>query len=211
MSFWSDNPALQSPALTAVAGIVGIVVGAILRGIVDNFVQEKRLEFEQRNTIQQKLLEAQSALLDELGKVCWKYRYDAIKVVYHWLHKQPDKYEDAVKSYTDQVWTSLSDLRFLGTRAGRLFSVSAYEAIEEFYGRVDKIDSTIEKGIAIDPEVREPMFENVYLELKNDMRIRIANLILNLAKPVNLTPKGNHSSEIYNPLVAPLSNGEPSP
>jgi hypothetical protein len=216
MSFWSDNPAITAAAVGAIAGAAGGVLSSASKGFFDEWVQQKRLRFE-RDTLrfeldsarQQKLLDAQSALLDELGSVCWKLRYGAIRVAYYGK-SQAEEYEAAAKHYVENRWESLSQLRFIGTRASRLFSESAREAIEEFYDRVDDVDSKIERAIAADVKVRGALFDDVYPQIEKDLRIRIGNLILNLAKRVDLTPSDNRSNAISNPPVVPRPDKGPS-
>jgi hypothetical protein len=209
MSFWSDDLTLTA-AVGAVAGAVGGVLSTVSRGFFDEWVQRKRLRFER----QQKLLDAQSALLDELGSVCWKLRYGAIRVAYYGKSQSKaysEAYEAAAKHYVENRWESLSQLRFIGTRASRLFSKSARDEIEKFYGRVDDVDTKIEQAIdEQDVKVKRALFDDVYPEIEDDLRIRIGKLILNLARRVDLTPSDNRSDEISNPSVVPLPNKQPS-
>jgi hypothetical protein len=189
MGVWSDNPTITAAAVGALAGLAAGVVTTISKGFFDNWVQAKRLRFERDNARQQKLIDAQSALLDELGSVCWKFRYDAIRVPWYWRNSQLEAYEAAAKNYGENCWTSLSQIRFIGTRAGRLFSRASLDAVETFYTQVDAVDSTIEQAIAERNEkTKTSLFDKVYPVIENDLRMQIANLILDLAKRVDLTP-----------------------
>src|ERR1700736_6649545 len=133
MGVWSDNPTITAAAVGALAGGAAGFVTTISKGFFDNWVQAKRLRFERDNARQQKLIDAQSALLDELGNVCWQFRYDVIKVAWYWRNSQLEAYEAAAKYYLENCWTTLSQIRFNGTRAGRLFSRAALDAVETFY------------------------------------------------------------------------------
>jgi hypothetical protein len=187
MSIWSENPTFTTAVVGAIAGLAGGIIPAVAKGMFDHWGQTKRLHFER----QQKLIDAQSELLDELGRVCWKFRYDAIRVAYYWRSSQLKEYSEAADNYVKECWNSLSELRFIGTRAGRLFSRSALDKVEEIYNRVDVIDSKIEKAISEDAESRGALFDEVYPIVADTLRIEIAELILDLAKLVHLTPDNN--------------------
>jgi hypothetical protein len=217
MDFWTA-------LTTAVVGILGISLGAVLNGLFnhrvqerrlqsEHRVQEKRLQFEQENAVQQKLVDLQSALLDELGKVCWKFRYDAIRVVFYWDKSQSealdaeasDAYDAAADRYKKNCWKSLNDLRYIGTRVSWLFSISDYQAVEKFYAKAEEIDTEIELAIAEkDQETKRSSFKKVHPKIDRELRDLIAELILNLAKRVSLTPSGNRLTGVSNPPGVPL-------
>jgi hypothetical protein len=189
MGFWSDNPTITAAVVGALAGGAAGAVPAISKGALDNWAQTRRLRFERNNAHQQKLMDAQSALLDELGSVCWKFRYDAIKVSWYWRHSQFEAYEVAARCYLENCWTSLSQIRFNGTRAGRLFSRAAVETVETFYKEVDEVDKKIAQAIMEqDVKKRTHVFDNVYPKIEKDMRMQIVDLISDLAESVDLTP-----------------------
>ncbi len=183
MCAWiSNNPAI----FTAAVGVLSAVLGAILKGAFDEWGQAKRLRFER----QQKLIDAQSALLDELGIVCWKWRYDATRVAYYGKESKQKEYECARKSYGENIWTNLNKIRFMGTQAGRLFSRSALDEIEKFYGHVDDVDTDIEEANQEqDAAARQALFKKIYLVVRDKIRMEIADLILGLAKNVDLVPR----------------------
>jgi hypothetical protein len=189
MGVWSDNPTITAAAVGALAGGAAGVVTAILKGILDNSIQVKRLRFERDNARQQKLMDAQWALLDEVGSVCWKYRYDAIRVPYYWHKLELDAYAAAAKNYGENCWASLNQIRFISTRAGRLFSRAALDAVETFYKQADAVDSTIAQAITErDEKTKTSLFDEVYPVIERDLRMQIVDLILDLAKSVDLTP-----------------------
>ncbi|MEJ0073914.1 MAG: hypothetical protein WDO17_00450 [Alphaproteobacteria bacterium] len=195
MSFWTEYPAVTAAAVGGIAGLVGGIVSAISKGFFDERVQEKRLRFERDNARQQKLIEAQSALLDELGSVCWKWRYDAIRVAYYGreLGSPNDsvvkRYEEAAKNYVENIWANLNQIRFLGTRAGRIFCKSALDEVERFYKRIDDVDSQIEKVNATnDMKKKAVLLENIYPVVEDDLRKSIADLIFSLAKQAEMLP-----------------------
>jgi hypothetical protein len=214
MDFWSQNLSstigqLEGHPLLMAA--VSFLVGALSKGAIDHWFQNRRLRFERDNARQQKLVDAQSALLVDLGRVCWKFRFDAIRVAYHWRESQLEKYQNAAANYVENCWQSLSDLRFIGTQASWLFDDSAQKAVEKFYTMVEQIDTQIEEAIAeLDVEKRGVLFKRIDPKIE-PLREQISALILNLARRVNLTPSGKHLSRVPGPPVELAYNGEPLP
>ena len=183
------NDALVIAAIGALAGVVSGIVSALLKWVFDERVQEKRLRLELANARQLKLIDAQSALLDELGNACWQWRYAAMRVVYYSDLQQDDAYKGAVANYHAQSWGYLSQIRTLGTRAGRLVSTSAPKAIEDFYEYIDEVGVDVEAAIAeTDVKKRIMLFENISKTVEDDVRSKIQTLIQRLAGRVGLVP-----------------------
>jgi hypothetical protein len=181
MSLWSENPALA----TAIVGTVGVLVGGAVttlgKGLIDRWIQTHRLHFERDSARQQKLIDAQWKLLDDLAEICWKFRYDAIRVPWFWRQGKPEEYRSVAAEYKDNCWSTLSRIRFHSTQAGRLFSPEALNAVEAFYQRVDSLDAEIEKAIAAQADdTRDVVFKEIYPTLDNELRLEIANLIMSL-------------------------------
>jgi hypothetical protein len=187
---------LSSAVIAAVVGGITASLTAYFRGRFDEKVQEKRLNFERDNARQQRLIEAQWDLLDKLGRECWDFRYDANRVIYHWKHGQTEAYEKASKVYGDKCWRHSNEIRFLSTRAGRLFNRDALEKIEAFYQRIDKVDAEIEKAIGTnDVNARSALLIKIEGEVEDGLREKIADLILTLAEEVGLTPNAKQTEK----------------
>jgi hypothetical protein len=181
MNLWSENPTLA----TAIVGAVGILVGGVVttlgRGLIDRWIQTDRLRFERESARQQKLIDAQWKLLDDLAEICWKFRYDAIRVLWFWQEGKLTEYKSAADEYVKSCWTTLSRIRFHSTQAGRLFSLKALHAVEAFYQRVEILDEKVEKAIAAqDNDTRDAVSKEIYPILDNEVRLLIADLIMQL-------------------------------
>ncbi|MEA2874288.1 MAG: hypothetical protein QOH67_4264 [Hyphomicrobiales bacterium] len=196
-----DNPAIIAAIVAAMVSSAGATISVFLKWLFDDRVQEKRLrferdvlekrfQFERDNARQLKLIDAQSALLDGLGNVCWRWRYEATRVAYYGSASEQEQYDRAVKSYSDNIWSNLNEIRTAGTRAARLFSKTASDEIEAFYERVDDVEQDIEEALReTNLKKRKALFEAIYPNLANDTRMQIAQLVLNLAKDMDLAPR----------------------
>lgn len=115
--------------------ITGFGVPYVLR-LIDARKMREQTTFEAELARQCKLLDAQSALLDEITKLVWTWRYLAKQVVYYGSRGENERYAAAKAKYEDGVWDLLDGLRTQISKARRLVSEAAFERLNELYGYV---------------------------------------------------------------------------
>ena len=125
----------QVTLLILTALITGFGVPYVLR-LIDARKMREQKKFEAELARQDKLLNAQSALLDEITRLVWAWRYLAKQVVYYGSRGDNDRYMAAKARYEDDVWGLLNGLRTQISKARRLVSEAAFERLNELYGYV---------------------------------------------------------------------------
>lgn len=131
----SESFVQQVTLLVLGALITGFGVPYVLR-LIDARKMREQKKLEAELARQCKLLDAQSALLDEITKLVWAWRYLAKQVVYYGSRGDNDRYMAAKTKYEDGVWGLLDGLRTQISKARRLVSESAFERLNDLYGYV---------------------------------------------------------------------------
>jgi hypothetical protein len=131
----SESFVQQVTLLVLGALITGFGVPYVLR-LVDARKMREQKKLEAELARQCKLLDAQSALLDEITRLVWAWRYLAKQVVYYGSRGDNDRYMAAKTKYEDGVWGLLDGLRTQISKARRLVSESAFERLNDLYGYV---------------------------------------------------------------------------
>jgi RNAse (barnase) inhibitor barstar len=133
--------------LTAV--VTGFGVPYVLRMIDDRKLREQK-KFEADLARQNKIIESQSKLLDDLSQLLWKWRYLAKKVVYYGAQENKARYKIAKQQYDENIWDILNGFRTEISKSRRLVSEGAYQKLDTLYnyivGDIDiKITSLMNK------------------------------------------------------------------
>jgi hypothetical protein len=131
----SESFVQQVALLVLGALITGFGVPYVLR-LIDARKMREQKKLEAELTRQGKLLDAQSALLDEITRLVWAWRYLAKQVVYYGSRGDNDRYMAAKTKYEDGVWGLLDSLRTQISKARRLVSEAAFERLNDLYGYV---------------------------------------------------------------------------
>lgn len=124
---------LQQVALLVLGALVTGWGVPVVLGRIDARKQREQKEFQASIARQGKLLDSQSALLDEITRIVWAWRYLAKRVVYYGSRGDHAQYETAKSLYEDGVWILLHGLRTQTSKARRLVSDKAFEKLNEFY------------------------------------------------------------------------------
>jgi hypothetical protein len=146
-----DQAFLQNVALLLLAALVsGLGIPCVLKNIEDRKLKEQK-RFGAELARQEKLIESQSKLLDDLTKLLWRWRYLAKSVVYYCALDNRKRYDTARVQYEDSVWEILNEFRTEISRARRLVSESAYRNLNSLYDYVvHDIDHKVSSLIADD-------------------------------------------------------------
>ena len=131
----SESFVQQVALLVLGALITGFGVPYVLR-LIDARKMREQKKLEAELARQGKLLDAQSALLDEITRLVWAWRYLAKQVVYYGSRGDNDRYMAAKTKYEDGVWGLLDSLRTQISKARRLVSEAAFERLNDLYGYV---------------------------------------------------------------------------
>jgi len=131
----SESFVQQVTLLVLGALITGFGVPYVLR-LIDARKMREQKKLEAELARQGKLLDAQSALLDEITRLVWAWRYLAKQVVYYGSRGDNDRYMAAKAKYEDGVWGLLDGLRTQISKARRLVSEAAFERLNDLYGYV---------------------------------------------------------------------------
>jgi hypothetical protein len=131
----SESFVQQVTLLVLGALITGFGVPYVLR-LIDARKMREQKKLEAELARQAKLLDAQSALLDEITRLVWAWRYLSKQVVYYGSRGDNDRYMAAKAKYEDGVWGLLDGLRTQISKARRLVSEAAFERLNDLYGYV---------------------------------------------------------------------------
>jgi hypothetical protein len=133
--------------LLLAALLTGFGIPYVLKRVEERKLREQK-KFEADLARQEKIIEAQSRLLDDLTGILWKWRYLAKKVVYYGSEKEEiERYNIAKKEYEETVWEILNEFRTEISKSRRLVSERAYEQLNALYsyivGDLDRKISTL--------------------------------------------------------------------
>ena len=146
-----DQAFLQNVALLLLTAIVsGLGIPFILKIVEDRKLKGQK-KFGAELARQEKLIESQSKLLDDLTQLLWKWRYLAKSVVYYCALNNHKRYEIARTQYEDSVWEILNTFRTEISRSRRLVSEGAFQKLNSLYDYVvHDIDNKVSVLIADD-------------------------------------------------------------
>lgn len=178
--------------------LVLLLIGAVISGFgipyVLNVIDSRKLrsqkEFEAALSRQSKLIDAQSALLDELTRLLWKWRYLAKGVVYYGARGDPDRFDTARKAYEDTVWGLLDEFRTEISRSRRLVSEKAFVDLNLLYEYVvhdlDQKVSNLANSGRMDSKVCTELADRFSKEVSK----KLDDALYQLAGELNLTSRG---------------------
>ena len=104
-----------------VFGLFGGIVGPLIKSWFEERVSDRRLRLERELLRQQKVIDSQSLMLDELANIFWSWRYLAMRVAYYGYQAREDEYRTAAGAYNGEVRNILSKMRFSTSKVRRLF------------------------------------------------------------------------------------------
>ena len=174
--------------LVITAVITGFGIPYVLKRIEERKLREQK-KFEADLARQNKIIEAQSKLLDNLTELLWNWRYLAKKVVYYSAENDMKRYDLAKKQYEEDVWCVFHKFRVEISKSRRLASESAYKELDSLYKYVTKdIDIKVNAIIrAKEPDVikSETLSKRFHYEVSK----RLDEVLDGLASELNLKVK----------------------
>lgn len=118
--------------LLLTALVTGFGIPYVLKTIEDRKFREQK-KFEADLARQNKIIESQSKLLDDLSQLLWRWRYLAKKVVYYGAQQNKERYKTARQEYDENIWDILNEFRTEISRSRRLVSEEAYAKLDTLY------------------------------------------------------------------------------
>lgn len=151
---------------------------------------------------QQKIVDAQSEVLDELTMTLWEIRYLLMGIAYDRLNGPLTTYDSAIEGYRDEITALFSRFRIAASTAGRLVPAGAYERLIAFYdNRLTTLEGAVSEAIRERPPNRAsdegtkttPDHDHDWLRIHQDLRwqftTEIDSLLTKVARDFRLLPK----------------------
>ena len=117
-------------SLTAI--LTGVLVPLLFRRIDERKNREQKT-FEAELSRQNKIIEAQVKLLEDLSSLLWEYQLLLIQVPYYHQFPERDLYSAALKKYEENSGRLLSKIRAEISKAIRLAPSPVYQELKKLY------------------------------------------------------------------------------
>jgi hypothetical protein len=174
--------------LLLTALITGIGIPRVMKNVEQKKLREQK-KYEADIARQEKIIEAQSKLLDDLSELLWKWRYLAKKVVYYGAQGNRERCDLAKKEYDETSWDILQEFRAGISRSRRLISEHAFERLNALYDYIVRdIDVTISQMIRTDEIDIKASAEMAY-RFSAEVSRKLDDAINDLASELNLKVK----------------------
>jgi hypothetical protein len=168
--------------------ITGFGIPLIMKSVEQKKLREQK-KYEADLARQEKIIEAQSKLLDDLSQLLWKWRYLAKKVVYYGAQGNRERCDLAKKEYDETSWDILQEFRAGISRSRRLVSEQAFERLNALYdyvvGDIDVIISQMIRADELDTKTSAEMAYRFSVEVSR----KLDDAINDLASELNLKVK----------------------
>ena len=175
-------------------GFVEQVVLLILTAIVSGFgipyilkkIEEKKLR---QAKVEDKIVEEQARLLDDLSRLFWKWRYLAKQVVYFGAVGKQEQYASSKEAYESEIWTILESIRVEISKSRRLVSEVAFNKLNSLYEYIVRdIDVKVSNVIkATEPDTGE--CRQLASRFSSEVSTTIDDAMDELASDMNLKVK----------------------
>jgi len=121
----------------AILFILAAIVTGFAIPLIFKQIETRKLEaqkrFEADLARQNKVIEAQVQLLENLSQLLWEFQLSAIEVSYYQASKDQSLYQNALKKYDEQVGSVLGRIRAEISKALRLTSDGTYAGLKDLY------------------------------------------------------------------------------
>ena len=169
-------------------GLFGGIVSPLLKSWFEEQISDRRLRLERDLLRQQKVINSQSLMLDELANVFWSWRYLAMRVAYYGYQAREDEYRTAVDAYNGEVWNILNKMRFSTSKVRRLFSETSFQQLRAFYQEMINLDIQISEAMQeADPITKQNLFSEINSIIFDKVTTEIDELLFGLATDAKLT------------------------
>lgn len=170
------------------AGVTGFGVPLVLRVIDERKLREQK-RFEAELARQSKLIDAQSALLDEITRAVWAWRYLAKQVVYYGAQGDEERFLTAKKKYENEVWGQLDGFRTQISKSRRLISERAFASLNELYEFiVHDVDLSI-SNVMNSPGIDRSACSAIAMRFSREVSTKLDDALLLLANDLGLAAR----------------------
>lgn len=152
-------------------------------------LEQKRFEADLAR--QSKIIDAQVAFLDDISQQLWRFRYLAMALSYYYPDENPERYQEAVKTYDLESWDIFNHVRESVSKSRRLVSENAYQKLVEFYEKkMVPFDREKVKQVIRTNKGHHELNQYIFHEFTPD----IDNIIYFLSEELQLTSKQKSNS-----------------
>lgn len=163
------------------------MIGNLVKARLDEASGNRRLRFERELNRQERVLQDQAKLLDDLTEAVWRWRYTSVQVSYAGRMCNECNMDNALESYRTQRWDDLHSLRTLASRARRLVSKDTHMTLLKFYSDSMELDRRIEKVVMIKDKIRKAaVFGEMNYKLVNNYSNEIEEMLLGIGLEMKL-------------------------
>jgi hypothetical protein len=189
------NPFVQNLVLLLLTALLtGLLVPYVLN-IADDRKSARQKEREAALARQAKIIDAQSALLDDLSRQLWRWRYLSMRLAYYGSkdtsygnQDMTEQFKQAEEDYERELWDVLNQMRNEISRSRRLVSEQAYQQLLTFYKEdMMALENDISNARREERDIdKYTAFLAVNHKIFGDVTARIDEMLNNLAEEMNL-------------------------
>ena len=122
--------------------LTGLLLPMIL-GRIEDHKQKQQMEFRVRLMLQNRVIRAQSRLLDDLSQLLWDFQLSALAVSYYKVWGTDAEYQAALERYEANVWLLFGSIRTEISKATRLTLPATHQALLTFYKELMALDGDL--------------------------------------------------------------------
>ncbi|WP_299679710.1 hypothetical protein [uncultured Dokdonia sp.] len=175
-----------SLVLTAI--LTGILVPLLFRWIDHRRNREQKI-FEATLSRQNKIIDSQVKLLEDLSCLLWEYQLLFINVPYFKQFSKRDLYIAAVKEYIENSGEILGNIRAEISKSIRLVSPTSHQQLKDMYYK-DLLPIDLELNQLIDQDTKDKKhakdWENLQIYVRDDVAKKVDEIIDYLANELQL-------------------------
>lgn len=182
------------------ASLTGVLVPLLFRRIDEQKNREQKI-FEAELSRQNKIIEAQVKLLEDLSALLWEYQLLLIEVPYCRQFPERNLYPAALKKYEENSGRLLSKIRAEISKALRLTPYNIYEELKKFYyQQLLQLDLTVSQLATSDTRKQDKIgeWEQLNRYAVGDLSEIVDNIIDKLASELSLKAGASGPSRPYN-------------
>ena len=168
----------KSILLLITASLSGFLIPYILKQIDDRKLKDQKIndarrlreqkefdaqklqnqkEFDENLIRENKVLEAQIELLENLSNSLWELQLLSLAVSYYKVHPNQKRFESALKNYDEKSWILFKDIRCEISKANRLTSKQKYQDLLTFFDKnlIRQVDEELMRLIENDASLEK--------------------------------------------------------
>ena len=177
--------------LLIAAGLISFLAPQISRRIDARRFTEQKL-FEAELTRQNKIIDAQANLLEDLSTLLWDYQLLLIAVPYYRQFNKRDLYQSALNAYEEKAENLLGKIRTEISKALHLTPAPVFEALNQlYYDQLLSLDLRVTQLAVLDSTQvnTDQEWAELHKFAVEELSGIVDNAIDNLASELNLKAK----------------------